>query len=151
MKTCRARGLVLALAVVSLCSGCVLVPFVQAFKESGLTESDRMSLLGPQVKKFTEARMFGNRTEALSLVMADARPEIAKQLNETSDDERIVKSQIDHVEWIDEARKAKVTVRVDAYKVTQLIVNPVKEEQIWEFTPSSGWQLSARSKVEDSA
>ena len=151
MKIVSPRSLVIALAIASVCSGCVLVPFVQAFKESGLTENDRMALLGPQVKKFTDARIFGNKTEALALVTADARPEIAKQLNESSEEERIVKSQIDHVEWIDDARKAKVTVRVDSYKVTQLVVNAVKEEQTWEFNPASGWQLSARTKVEDAA
>ena len=143
------RSIALALVVLSLCSGCVLVPFVQAFKESGFTENDRMALLGPQVKKFSDARMFGNKTEALALVATESQPEIAKQLNQSSEEERIVKSQIDHVEWIDDARKAKVTVRVDSYKVTRLVVNAVKEEQTWEFNPVAGWQLSARAEIKD--
>jgi hypothetical protein len=125
-----------------------MVPFVQAFKESGLTEGDRMALLAPKVKKFSDARMFGNKSDAIALVLPEARTEVSKQLREHGDNERIVKSQIEEVEWSDDARKAKVIIKVDSFKVHQLIVNSTVEEQNWEFSTAGGWMLSSRTKLE---
>jgi hypothetical protein len=136
------------LFVVSSLNGCLLVPFVQAFKESGLTESDRMALLPPRLKKFSDARMFGNKSDALDVVMPEVRTQIAKQLSEVGEHERIVKSKVEEVEWSDSATKAKVVMKVESYKVTQLIVTTVTEEQEWEYSTSSGWLLKSRSKVE---
>jgi hypothetical protein len=144
------RGLlrfVVFVFIVSGITGCILVPFVQAFKESGLTESDRMALLPPRLKKFSDARVFGNKTDALDLVMPETRNEIAKQLSDVGEHERIVKSKVEEVEWSDSANKAKVMVKVESYKVTQLIVTTVTEEQQWEYSTSSGWLLKSRSKV----
>jgi len=141
------RALIL-FVVLSVSNGCVLVPFVQAFKESGLTESDRMALLPPRLKKFSDARIFGNKTDALDVVVPDSRAQIAKQLSEVGEHERIVKSRVEEVEWADSANKAKVVVKVESYKVTQLIVTTVTEEQQWEYSTGSGWLLRSRSKVE---
>lgn len=143
-----ARHFVLVGLLCASCSGCVLVPFVQAFKESGLTEGDRMALLGPKVKKFSDARIFGNKTDAIALVTPEARSDISQQLRETGDKERVVKSQIEEVEWSDDARKAKVIVKVESYKVHQLVVNTTLEEQNWEFGAVDGWMLSSRTMHE---
>ncbi len=142
-----ARWLV-CLCIVAGAAGCVLVPFVQAFKESGLTESDRMALLPPRIKKFSDARIFGNKTDALDVVAPDARAQIAKQLGEVGEHERIVKSKVEEVEWADSANKARVLVKVESYKITQLIVTTVTEEQHWEYSTGGGWLLTSRSKTE---
>ena len=141
-----------ALGAIAL-QGCVLVPFVQAFKESGLTESDRMSLLPGQVKKFSGARIFGNNAQALALVLPESRTQVAEQFREERtglgrDEERIVRSKIDDIEWLDEARVAKVVVAIDSYKMSYLVVNTSHEEQQWEFSGSDGWLLKERKKVE---
>jgi len=141
------RILLVAFALVSA-SGCVLVPFVQAFKETGLTEGDRKALLLPQVKKFSDARVFGNKTEALDLVAPESRAEIAKQLQSPGQQERIVKSQIDDVEWSDDAYKARVVLKVDAFTMNQLVVKTTTEEQNREFKTGNGWVMTSRSKSE---
>lgn len=128
-------------------SGCVLVPFVQAFKETGLTEGDRMELLPPQIKKFSDARVFGNKSLAMALVASEAQAEISKQLQGRSDQERIVKSQVDEIEWIDNARKARVVMKVDSFTMSQLIVRSKREEQLWEFSPGSGWLMTERVEI----
>lgn len=107
-----------------------------------------MALLGPKVKKFSDARIFGNKTDAIALVTPEARSDISKQLRETGDKERVVKSQIEEVEWSDDARKAKVIVKVESYKVHQLVVNTTLEEQNWEFGAVDGWMLSSRTMHE---
>jgi len=141
---CGYLSIVFALVVLN---GCVLVPFVQAFKESGLTEGDRMELLPPQVKRFSDARVFGNKTEALSLVSDESRPEIAKQLQDAKEPERIVKSQIDAIEWSNDAFNAKVILKVEAFKMSELVVRTVTEEQHWEFRSGTGWLLNYREKM----
>jgi hypothetical protein len=134
-----------SLLVVSLCfSGCVLVPFVQAFKETGLTEGDRQEQLPQQVKRFSDARIFGNRQDALNLVSDESRAEISKQLAPTGDKERVVRSQIDDIEWFDNARRARVQMSVESFKMSQLIVKTIREDQEWEFSPGVGWLLSSR-------
>ena len=129
-------------------TGCFMVPFVQAFKESGFTEGDRMALLGPKVKKFSDARVFGNKTDALALVVPESRLDISRQLKEGGDHERIVKSQIEEVEWLDDAHKARVIIKVESFKLNQLVVNTTVEEQNWEFFTADGWMLSSRTKLE---
>jgi hypothetical protein len=136
---------VAALVVLVQTSGCVLVPFVQAFKETGLTEGDRMELLPPQLKKFSDARIFGNKTQALALVASESQAEISKQLQNKNDQERIVKSQVDEIEWSEDARKARVVVKVDSFTMSQLIVKTQREEQRWEFSSGSGWLMTERT------
>ena len=77
--------LCLALVIAFSSAGCVLVPFVRAFKETGLTEGDRMELLAPQLKKFSEARLFGNKSQAMELVAPEAQSEISKQLQDINE------------------------------------------------------------------
>jgi hypothetical protein len=136
-------GLIAALTV----SGCVLVPFVQAFKETGLTEGDRMELLPPQLKKFADARMFGNKSLAMALVASESQAEISKQLQDKNEQERIVKSQVDEIEWIENARRARVVMKVESFTMSQLIVKTKKEEQQWEFSPVSGWLMTGRTEI----
>jgi hypothetical protein len=128
-------------------TGCILVPFVQAFKETGLTEGDRMELLPPQLKKFSNARMFGNKSLAMALVASESQAQISKQMQDKSDQERIVKSQVDEIEWIENARKARVVMKVESFTVSQLIVKTKKEEQRWEFSPGSGWLMTERTEI----
>jgi ribosome-binding factor A len=130
-------------------SGCVLVPFVQAFKETGLTEGDRMELLPPQLKKFSDARVFGNKSLAMALVASESQPEISKQLQDKPEQERIVKSQVDEIEWSEDARKARVVMKVESFTMSQLIVKTKREEQRWEFSPGSGWLMTQRAVLSE--
>jgi len=130
-------------------SGCVLVPFVQAFKETGLTEGDRMELLPPQLKKFSDARVFGNKSQAIGLVASGSQAEISKQLQDKPEQERIVKSQVDEIEWSEDARKARVVIKVESFTMSQLVVKTKKEQQRWEFSPGSGWLMTERSELDE--
>jgi hypothetical protein len=130
-------------------SGCILVPFVQAFKETGLTEGDRMELLPQQLKKFSDARVFGNKSQAMALVASESQAEISKQLQDKPEQERIVKSQVDEIEWSEDARKARVVMKVESFTMSQLIVRTKKEQQRWEFSPGSGWLMTERSELKE--
>jgi len=141
------KGSVVVLLVALQVSGCVLVPFVQAFKETGFTEGDRMALLAPQIKKFSDARVFGNKSQAMALVTSESQAAISKQLQDKPEQERIVKSQVDEIEWSEDARKARVVLKVESFTMSQLVVKSKREQQRWEFSPGSGWLMTERSEL----
>lgn len=125
-------------------SGCILVPFIQAFKETGATEADRMALLSDEVKKFNAAVVWGNKTEAMTFVAGESKLKLQSQFKDNSEDERIVETKVDSVEWGDAARTATVSVKVRYFRVPVYVVNVRKEEQQWQFTMSDGWKIKER-------
>jgi len=129
--------------------GCVLVPFITAFKQTGVTEGDRMALLPPEVKKYSDALSWGSKPSALAVVADDSRVEISKQLRGLGEDEHIVEAKIDEVEWMESAFKAKVFIKFRYYKVPFYVVKTRLEEQLWEFSVASGWKLKERVVKED--
>jgi hypothetical protein len=126
-------------------SGCVLVPFVNAFKQTGVAEGDRMALLAPEVKKFSDGIAWGNKTAALEVVADRSREVISKQIRDVGEEERIWECKVDEVAWSEDAYKAKVAVKVKYYKVPFYVVKTRIEEQRWEFSLATGWKLVDRS------
>lgn len=129
-------------------SGCILVPFVQAFKKSGVAENDRMALLPGEVKKFSEGLQWGNKMQALTVVTDEARPVVSEQLREVGEDERVVELKIDDVAWSESAYKAKVSVKVKYFRVPFYVVKTRIEEQSWRFSLADGWKLTDRSVLD---
>jgi hypothetical protein len=140
--------LLMALIVTAQCSGCVLVPFVNAFKQTGVAEGDRKALLAPEVKKFSDGISWGNKGVALDVVADESREAISKQLRGVGEEERVWECKVDDVIWTDDAYKAKVSVKVRYYKVPFYVVKTRIEEQRWEFSLAKGWKLVERSVVE---
>ena len=138
-----------ALATVAALSlqGCVLIPFVQAFKETGATEGDRKALLEPEARKFADAMVLGNKSLAATVVMPESWPSISKQIRSRNEEERVVETKLDDVQYSDEARKATVTVKVRYFQVPFYIVKLRIEEQHWEFTMGDGWKLRDFAEV----
>jgi hypothetical protein len=135
---------ILVACTVSL-SGCVLVPFLQAFKEAGATEEDRMALLEQDLRRFNSAVVWGNRAEAMSFVAADSRSKVQSTLKARDEDERIVDSKVDAVEWGEGAREATVSLKVKFYKVPVYVVNTRSEQQRWSFSHADGWKITERT------
>jgi len=124
------------------------VPFVQAFKQTGVSEGDRMALLAPEVKKFSDGLTWGNRVSALEVVADQSRVAISQQLKSASEDDHVVELKVNDVAWSENAYKAKVSLKVKYYKVPFYIVKTRLEEQQWEFSLGAGWKLTDRSVVE---
>lgn len=142
-------GMVCAFIMTTL-PGCVLVPFIQAFKETGATEEDRKALLAEEVKKFSDAIMWGSKPQALSVVSDEARDEIAAQLRAIGEDEKIVDAKVDDIKWGDRIFAANVFLKVRFYKVPFYVVKTRIEEQVWEFSVADGWRLKTRSMDSES-
>jgi hypothetical protein len=131
----------MSLAVSLLFSGCILVPFLQAFKETGATPADRRALLEPETKKFSDAMLMGRKMRALSLVLPESRDEISQQIKDIGEGERVVEAKVDDIQWDPDAWKATVFIKIKYYKVPYYIVESRMDEQHWEFSMSDGWKL----------
>ena len=122
-------------------SGCLFVPVIDAMKQAGLTESDRMQLLPPTVSKFTSSLSWPDKSEAMRYVAQESRQEVAEGLELLGEDVKIVDSRVSNVNYEDNARKAVVNINVRFYQVPYYVVKTRKDKQTWEFGSSSGWQL----------
>ncbi|MEY4667940.1 MAG: hypothetical protein RL518_639 [Pseudomonadota bacterium] len=143
----RVLPIVLATTFAMTLSGCVLVPFIQAFKEVGATEGDRMALLDKEIKGFNSAIVWGNHTEAASYVAPESQLKLSSQLKDTSEEERIVDTKVTNVVWGEGAREASVKVKTKFYRVPVYVVNTRTEEQKWTWN-SGSWKLVDRSVQE---
>lgn len=150
MKSLVTGKFVVAIAscvVMCALSGCVLVPFIQAFKEVGATEGDRMTLLNEDVKKFNAAVVWGNHTEAASFIAPESQLKLTSQFKDTTEEERIVDSKVSNVVWSDSARGAVVEVKTKFYRIPVYVVNTRIEEQRWTWSQGS-WKLVDRTLSE---
>ncbi len=141
--------LLMVFLVASQSAGCVLVPFVNAFKQTGVAEGDRMALLAPEVKKFSDGISWGNKGAALEVVSDEYRETVSKQLRGMGEEERIWECKVDDVTWSEEAYKAKVSVKVRYYRIPFYVVKTRIEEQRWQFSLATGWKLVERTVVEE--
>ncbi len=143
-KAARVVTICIALSVSTSLSGCVLVPFIQAFKEVGATEGDRMELLDKEIKGFNAAIVWGNSTEAASYVAPESQLKLSSQFKDTTEEERIVDTKVTNVVWGDGAREATVQVKTKFYRVPVYVVNTRTEEQRWIWNMGS-WKVVDRS------
>lgn len=143
-KAARVVTICIALSVSTSLSGCVLVPFIQAFKEVGATEGDRMELLDKEIKGFNAAIVWGNNTEAASYVAPESQLKLSSQFKDTTEEERIVDTKVTNVVWGDGAREATVQVKTKFYRVPVYVVNTRTEEQRWIWNMGS-WKVVDRS------
>lgn len=148
LLTARPLLSVVLVTIVMNLSGCIFVPFIDAFKKTGATEGDRMALLGPEVQRFSEAIGWGKKTEALSFVVDESKKDISVQLKKVGSEERVVDSKVDEVEWANDAYDAHVAVKVQYFLVPYYVVKTRTEQQHWVFSLASGWKLKERVIVD---
>ena len=128
-------------------SGCFLAPAIDSFKKVGVTSNDRRQLFAQRIKLYTEALFFGDKQQALAFATPEGRAELSKQLKAGSEEEKVVESKIDSVEFDESAHTADAEVVVKYFVAPFYIVNKRIEKQNWVFTVMNGWQLSSREVV----
>lgn len=143
----KLRQLVLlgALTLTMTASGCVFVPVIESVHQMGLTKGDRANLLTGEVKRFQDARYWGNFMNALSYVHDDAKEAVGRQLRRRPEGEKIVKSEIRSAELSPTGHDADVTVIIKRYDQSTLVVKDIEERQHWRFLTGKGWRLVSKS------
>jgi hypothetical protein len=132
----------LLLSVVLCLQGCILVPFINSAKQSGLLQSDREGLLEKDVERFHRIRFWGKTMKALSYTNREHRDQVRDYLRAHSDDEKVVESEIEFIDFFEESYKAEVLVQVKYYRVPYYVVEERIEKQQWEFSVGSGWKVN---------
>ena len=133
-----------SLLLLSTLSGCVIfAPFIQAWRNVGASESDRIALLGQQIKRFGEALYWG-KGEAALFVDKEATEDVRKGLNIDREDLRVVETKIKNIEYEQEAYLANVEFVVRYYRVPYYVVSTAKETHVWKFRLGDNWKLLKR-------
>lgn len=138
------RGLALSGALVFIVTpvtGCIFVPVIEGVNQMGLTKEDRASLLPGEVKRFQDARYWGNYLNALSYVLDESKDSIGKQLRRRPEGEKIVKSELREIELSPDGHEADVEVLMKRYDQNTLVVRNIEEVQHWRFLMGKGWRL----------
>jgi len=128
-------------------SGCFIVPFIQSFKEIGVTAGDRMQILEGDLKKFHYAVTAGRLGKVLRYVQEDSKGSFKEEFRNRRRDEKIVDIKVDFVDFEEGAYAADVEVLVKYYEVPYYIVNERFEQERWTFAVSSGWKIISKEVV----
>jgi hypothetical protein len=131
-----------------LMSSCILVPFVDSFKQAGLTPSDRRALLGKNVKSFHDAMHWGNINEAIHYADTESTDKITDYLQENAgDEEKIVESKVKSTKFDDGAYTATIEVKTKAYKIPVYVVQERVEREVWKWSMVGEWRLTDIERV----
>lgn len=132
---------------VSMLSGCVLAPFIEAAHNMGVTPGDRRALLEPEMKKFNDARFWGSPTQALAHVDPDRQRELVPYLRPANGQEKVVESKLQDVKFSDDATEATASVTTRYYAVPFFVVKDRVEVQEWAWHRPGGWLLHSMRVV----
>lgn len=128
-------------------SGCLLVPFVEAASDAGVTASSRQAKLPEVVKKFEEAIYWGNSSDALAYIAPAKRQAMQRELTMAGRGSQIISSEIVSTSFDDAAKQATVVVATKRFTKEALVVTENFEEQLWVFGLNDGWRLHDSRKV----
>jgi len=137
------------LLVLSLCflNGCILAPAIDSFTKIGVTRGDRQNLLAQDIKRFHDALYWKKYSEALSLVSAEARDEVYREIRERSQSERVIDSEVTFVDFSEDAYEAETEIAVRFHETRFNLVQTRTEKQNWRFSVSDGWKLVSRESI----
>ncbi|MCI5064746.1 hypothetical protein MRY87_03360, partial [bacterium] len=114
--------------------GCILVPFINSAKQSGLMREDRERLLQEEVTKFHRVRFWGKPMQALAFASREGRGEVEDFLRAHSKNEKVVESEVELIDYAEDAYEAIVSARVKYYRIPYYIVEERIEKQDWTFS-----------------
>lgn len=122
-------------------SGCVLAPFIDSYKQAGVSKADREVLLDKSVQEFHQALYWGSMREALAYTDDESRNNLREMMRNRRDTEKLVESQVEYVDFSDDAFSADVDVIVRYYEIPVYIVQKRLETQQWIFSYTGGWKF----------
>lgn len=137
----RAARLAFLVLVIASQTGCILAPAIDSFKRAGMTQSDRMRLLGERIKEFNESLKWGDPQLPLQYIDESSLNEVRPIIERMVEQEKVVEMKVVSSAFSDDGYEATVRLKVKSFKIPYYIVNERMDEQQWRFGMSSGWQL----------
>ena len=135
--------------VIFVCTGCPLVPFIDSFKKMGATEVDRKNMLKKTVDSFHNKVLAGEFMHISDFILPESKDEVILGLRKNRKTEKIVETNIDLIDFDEDAKNAEVEVIVRYYKIPYFIVLDRIEKQEWTFVGvRSHWKLVRKTIIE---
>ena len=139
-------GILLSFFILVLClDGCFLVPFIDSYKEMGVTEGDRQALLAKTLKKFQDYVYWGQYNSALSFSQEESANDIRDSFRQYKE-MKIVSIKTDDVLFSDSSKEAKVETVVKYYRIPQYVVEDQMIQETWQFSMGN-WKIKERVTV----
>lgn len=125
---------------------CILVPFINSFKQLGATKSDRKVLLEKDIKGFTTALRAEQYDVALAYVADEYKVEFKNLLRSRQRSERIVDLKVDMFDLSEDVRLSQVDVLQRYYQIPYYVVKDRILSQHWKFQ-SGLWRLYGQEEI----
>ena len=116
------------------------------------TDSDKQSLLGPRLDKFSRAVYWGNLPSAISYVEGESRSAFGTIYSKRRVTEDIVEVKVRDIDFVPESTdEADVIIETQFYTKLTLYVNSRFEKQRWVYSRlDGGWLLRNAEIVDES-
>ena len=139
---------VLTIIMLSL-SSCIFIPFIDGYKQIGVTESDRKTLFDKTNKAFYNLILSGRYNNISDYLHPDYKDELVAGYRKERKEEKVVESSVDIVDFYEHANTAIVEMKIKAYRIPYYILEERYEKQKWEFLGvRSKWRLVSREIIE---
>lgn len=123
-----------------LLNSCALVPFINSYKQMGVTANDRKALLQEHTRKFNKAYSSNQFTLASQYVADEYRQDFLNDLRNRKRKEKLVDSKVDFIDINEDARECTIDVVTRYYQVPFYVVKDRLYQQKWKFS-SGSWKL----------
>ena len=141
------KKILLALVLAISLSGCLLVPFINAYNEMGWSPESRKELLSKSLKRYSNSLSSQNIQDLANFITADKRYELARGFVDPNT--KMVDGRINFIDFDSDAKKANIDFVVRYYQIPFYVVKERTEKLTWEFEGSDdGWKIHDR-KVQD--
>ncbi len=128
-------------------NACVFVPFIDSYKNIGVTQGDRQALLPKVLKDFQNNIYWGTYSKALTFVKKESLENVRESFKRYKE-RKIVSVKTEDIIFSDSSKKATVKSLVKYYEIPYYVVKDENVEEIWNFSLGD-WELSKRDILED--
>lgn len=143
------RLTILILLTISVTACQLAVPFIQGFKDVGLTEADRVQLFSKRITNFHHSLSDGNRTRLLAYAADDYKTGFRDVIRNMGRNEKVVNANVDLVDFKEASKVAEVDVLVKYFRQTDFIVKERLVRQSWSFETGADWYLTDYKVIDD--
>jgi hypothetical protein len=141
----------LALGVIAgiffILQGCIFVPILDGFNNTGVTSGQRAAKLPKAVKEFQDYVFWGDVDKALAMAEPEYRKELSQSLMKLPKEERVVEIKMLSADYSEDAYDADVVVQTKSFDKRTLAVHERNVAQKWVFYIGSGWVIKELNEV----
>jgi hypothetical protein len=137
---------IIYIALLASLQGCILVPFINSFKQIGATKADRKVLLEKDLKEFNTAMRAQRFDAALQYVDQAYMNEFKNTLRSRMRSEKIVDMNVEMFDLAEDVRSGQIDMVMRYYEVPYYVVKDRLYEQDWAFS-SGSWKLRGQREV----